>query len=213
MKISNLASKTKNVKYTYIENNSKNICFMLSGSGYTYEKPLLYYSTVQLIEAQFDFVQIHYSYDSSYFKMNIEDFINIIIEDVDSVIMEVLATKQYEQIIILGKSLGTLPIVFKYSKTDIFRSAKLILYTPLFKVEGLHEKIMESPQQILMVIGTEDGNFIESSIVKLRQKDNVSLIEIEGANHKLEIEPINTEETIKVMARVIEAMHQFISNE
>ncbi|OIK15099.1 hypothetical protein BIV60_10205 [Bacillus sp. MUM 116] len=32
----------KEVQYTHIENGSKAVCFMFSGSGYTYDKPLMH---------------------------------------------------------------------------------------------------------------------------------------------------------------------------
>ncbi|MBI0579999.1 hypothetical protein IEC97_21810 [Neobacillus cucumis] len=50
----------KQVHYTYIENGSPVICFMFSGAGYTYDKPLLYYSTMTMLENKYDVVHIHY---------------------------------------------------------------------------------------------------------------------------------------------------------
>ncbi|MEG0439489.1 MAG: alpha/beta family hydrolase [Solibacillus sp.] len=210
MNVSKLESKSRNVAYTYIERDSATICVMLSGTGYTYEKPLLYYSTMQMIEADYDLVQIHYSYDSSCFKMNPLDFINIIIEDVDSVITEVFSTKKYEQVIFIGKSLGTLPIAFKYSKAAYFQDAKLILLTPLLQIEGFHESVMESQKDILMIIGTEDVYYIKESVDALRHKGNVNLIEIDGANHSLEIEPTNTKESLIVMEQVMKELNKFL---
>ena len=55
MKVTNHRSP-KNVKYTDINNKSQNICIMLSGGSYTYDKPLLYYATMLMIENQFDIV-------------------------------------------------------------------------------------------------------------------------------------------------------------
>lgn len=185
---------------------------MLSGTAYTYEKLLLYYSTMQMIEADYDVVQIHYSYDSSHFKLNPLDFISIIIEDVDSAIVEVLSIKKYEQVIFIGKSLGTLPIAFKYCKGAYYQNVKLILLTPLLQIEGFHESIMDSQKDILCIIGTEDNYYIKECIDALRYKENVKLIEIDGANHSLEIVPTNTRNSLMVMEHVMEEMTKFLSN-
>lgn len=210
MEVSKLVSSKREIKYTYIDNDSKTICFMLSGSGYTYEKPLLYYLTMQIIEAGYDVVQVHYTYDPSHIKTINMDFINRVIEDVDSVVEDVIAKKKYEQIIFFGKSLGTLPITFKYGQSTYFKEAKLVLLTPLFQVEGSYEKIKVSTNNSLVVIGTEDGNYIKSNIEALRHNENMDLIEIAGANHSLEIVPVNMKESLKIIEKVMVEINNFI---
>lgn len=211
MKITSKETQKK-IKYTYIENGSNTVCFMLSGSNYLYDKPLMYYSTMEMLENKFDVVQIHYSYEPTIFEKEVEYLSNLIIEDVDSVVEEVLATKEYEEMIFLGKSLGTIPISFKYANNTP-QNTKLILFTPLLKLEGLYENIMQSSNEILLVIGTNDGHYEPSKIKELQVKSNITLIEIEGAKHSLDIEPINTVDSLKAMIKVNKALHYFIINE
>ncbi|MCZ0874101.1 hypothetical protein [Peribacillus sp. AS_2] len=61
-------SNEKEITYTHIETGSPAICFMFSGAGYTYEKPLFYYSTMIMLQNQYDVVHIHYAYDQDIFK-------------------------------------------------------------------------------------------------------------------------------------------------
>lgn len=213
MNITNLESNAKKVKYTYIDNDSNTICFMLSGAGYTYEKPLLYYSTMKMIENKIDVVQIHYSYDVNNLKKDTKNFIHLMVGDVESVVEEVLAAKRYEKILFIGKSLGTLPISYKYGLNSDYSTAKLILLTPLLKLEGFLENVLVSKNDLLMVIGTKDYHFVEENIVQLHMKKNLDLIEVEEANHSLEIEPTNTMESLKVMSKIMEAIHQFTSRD
>lgn len=200
----------KKIKYTHIENGSKKICFMLSGTNYSYDKPLMYYSTMEMLQNKFDVVQVHYSYEPTIFEKDIDYVSNLIIEDVDSVVEEVLATKEYEEIIFLGKSLGTIPISFKYAINNNQQNTRLILLTPLLKLEGLHENIMASSNEILMIIGTNDGNYRHSKITDIKMKTNLTLIEIEHANHSLDIEPTNTSDSLKAMTKINEVLHHFI---
>lgn len=213
MNITNLESNAKKVKYTYIDNDSNTICFMLSGAGYTYAKPLLYYSTMKMIENKIDIVQIHYSYDVDNLKKDVKNFIHLMIEDVESVVEEVLAAKQYEKILFIGKSLGTLPISYKYGINGDYSNAKLILLTPLLKLDGFLENVSASKNDLLVVIGTKDDHFIEEKIAQLRKKETLALLEVEGANHSLEIEPIHTTESLKVISKLMEEIHQFTSRD
>lgn len=47
----------KEIEYTHIQTSSKSICFMFSGTGYTYDKPLASFSKV--IETLKEMVQHH----------------------------------------------------------------------------------------------------------------------------------------------------------
>lgn len=63
---------------------------MFSGAEYTYDKPLLYYSTMIMLENQFDVVHIHYSYDQDFLKQPLAEITNRIYADSNSVITNVL---------------------------------------------------------------------------------------------------------------------------
>ena len=113
----------KNVKYTYINNNSKTICIMLSGGSYTYDKPLLFYATMAMIENQFDIVHVNYSYGPEYFENTPDQIQSIITGDVSDVLQEVFAKKNYDDIIFIGKSLGTIPLAFNFVLNETYRHA------------------------------------------------------------------------------------------
>lgn len=46
----------KEIRYTYMKNGSNIVCFMFSGSGYTYDKPLFYYATMTMLNNKLDVV-------------------------------------------------------------------------------------------------------------------------------------------------------------
>jgi hypothetical protein len=201
----------KNVPYTMMENGSKKICFMLSGTGYTYDKPLLYYATMLLLENEFDLVHINYSYEKELFDKGLEVVIERLEDDVDSVFREVLEESTYEEIMFLGKSLGSIPLISKYIQEERYSTCKTILLTPLLKFDLFFDGVMNSSNDMLVVIGNKDSHFIDEKIEKLQQSEHIDLLEIANANHSLEIEPTNTMDSLKAMFGIIEKIRSFIN--
>ncbi len=56
MKVDVKTKKTgdKEIRYTHIQNESETICFMFSGAGYSYDRPLFYYATMAMLEEKDD---------------------------------------------------------------------------------------------------------------------------------------------------------------
>ena len=201
-------SSPKNVKYTHIHNNSKTICIMLSGGSYTYDKPLLYYATMAMIENQFDIVHVNYSYGPEYFENTPEQIRSILTEDVADVLQEVFEKKNYDDIIFVGKSLGTIPLAFNFVLNDKYKNATFIFLTPLLKLNGFIENLRKCNQRSLIVIGTNDPHYLQEPLSTLNT--NISLLEIPDANHSLELLPTNTIDSIKIMELIINTMNTFI---
>ena len=198
----------KNVKYTHIHNNSKTICIMLSGGSYTYDKPLFYYATMAMIENQFDIIHVNYSYGPEYFENTPDQIRSIITEDVSDVLQEVFGKKSYDDIIFIGKSLGTIPLAFNFVLNETYKDAKFIFLTPLLKLNGFIENLRKSNQSGLIVIGTNDHHYLQEPLSTLNT--NISLLEIPNANHSLELEPTNTIDSIKMMENIMKTMNTFI---
>ncbi|MBD1383544.1 alpha/beta hydrolase [Metabacillus arenae] len=165
----------KEVQYTHIVNGSTVVCFMFSGAGYTYEKPLFYYSTMTMLQNPYDVVHIHYSYGQDLFKLPLEDITKIILYDVNPIINEVLKNNQYQEIAFLGKSLGTIPIINRLMKSDIYINSKMILLTPLLKFDSIFETLLMINHPSLIVIGEKDTHYIPSKIEAIENKTNIKI--------------------------------------
>ena len=198
----------KDVEYTFINNNSQNICIMLSGGSYTYNKPLLYYATMLMIENQFDIVHVNYSYGPEYFENTPDQIQSIITEDVSDVLQEVFGKKNYDDIIFIGKSLGTIPMAFNFVLNENYNDAKFIYLTPLLKLNGFIENLRKSNQSSLIVIGTNDHHYLQEPLSTLNT--NISLLEIPNADHSLEFVPTDTSNSLKMMDLIINTMNTFI---
>ncbi|WP_353617860.1 alpha/beta hydrolase [Bacillus sp. B4EP4a] len=199
----------KEITYTHIENGSPAVCFMFSGAGYTYEKPLFYYSTMMMLQNQFDVVHIHYAYDQDIFKHPLVDITKVIVNDISPVITEVLQNQEYQGTVFLGKSLGTIPIINGMMKNERFMNAKMILLTPLLKFDSIFEGLC-SNHSAHIVIGEKDHHYIPGKIERIENKSNISMDKIPHANHSLDIEPLNTSRSITMLEGVMNRMEEFL---
>ncbi|SFJ70624.1 hypothetical protein SAMN04487936_103405 [Halobacillus dabanensis] len=198
----------KKHKYTHIQNNSNKVCFMFSGAGYTYDKPLFYYSTMKFIEDKVDIVHVHYNYSKNILNLPITKLAKIIINDVYPIVKDVLASHEYEEIVFLGKSLGTIPIV--YQLLDEFSGSKFVLLTPLLKYDIVMEILLDSPRNFLVITGKNDHHYFAEKVEALNQRENIMVKEFEGANHSLDVEPFNTIGSISVLSDAIHAINEYL---
>ncbi|AJK89694.1 hypothetical protein PI85_05985 [Lysinibacillus sp. A1] len=58
MKIKTKQENCNGIPYDFFDQNSNSICFMLSGTGYSYEKPVLYYSRLSIQFCESLFIQL-----------------------------------------------------------------------------------------------------------------------------------------------------------
>ncbi|GGC77094.1 hypothetical protein GCM10007216_04490 [Thalassobacillus devorans] len=198
----------KKLKFTHIQNNSNKVCFMFSGAGYTYDKPLFYYSTMKLIEDKVDIIHVHYNYSNNVLNLPITKLAKVITSDVYPIIEDVLARHEYEGVVFLGKSLGTIPIIDQLLAE--FSESKFILLTPLLKYDVFMKILLESPRDLLVITGKSDHHYFVEKVEALDQKENIMVKEFEGANHYLEVEPFNTIGSISILSETIHAISKYI---
>lgn len=202
--------RLKQIEYTHIETGSKKVCFMFSGSGYTYDKPLFYYATRLMLEKQFDVVQIHYSYKKELFDQSFEHITDSIMNDVTPVINNVLSNYHYTETIFLAKSLGTIPVINEIMKREAFNKSKMILLTPLLKLGSIYEEILNSSHEGLLVIGDKDPHFNSEQVEHIAHETSFNIEVINGANHSLDDVGYNTETTISSLARVMVKLKEIL---
>lgn len=204
-----IQTNDKVIRYTYIEMGSKTICFMFSGSGYNYDKPLFYYSTMLMLQNKIDIVHIHYSYDEQTMKKTIEEITKIMMDDINPVIFDVLKNGQYNNSIFLGKSLGTIPIANDLMKRDEFLKSKMILFTPLINFDSVFDSILNSQHEGLLVIGDKDHYYNANQIDQL-SKSNVTIDVIPNVNHSLNVGEFETTNSILALSRVMEKLQETV---
>ncbi|MBK5488347.1 MULTISPECIES: alpha/beta hydrolase [Bacillus] len=199
----------KVIRYTHIEKGSNTICFMFSGSGYNYDKPLFYYATMLMLENKIDVVHIHYSYDGQLMEKPMEEVTKVMMDDINPVINEVLRNGQYNDSMFLGKSLGTIPIANDLLKREEYLRSKMILLTPLLTFDTIFDSILHSDHEGLLVIGDKDHQYNAVQIEQLDQS-NLKIEVVKNANHSVNIGEFETENSIEAIAKVIEKLKEVV---
>ncbi|PFB76323.1 alpha/beta hydrolase [Bacillus thuringiensis] len=199
----------KVIPYTHIEKGSNKICFMFSGSGYNYDKPLFYYATMLMLEHKIDVVHIHYSYDEQVMNKSMEEITKVMMDDINPIMKEVLKGKQYNDTMFLGKSLGTIPIANDLMKREEFLQSKMILLTPLLTFDSIFEAILHSYHEGILVIGDKDHQYNADQIDQLN-KTNLTIDVVKNANHSVNVGEYETENSIEAIANIIEKLKEVI---
>ncbi|PGU07429.1 MULTISPECIES: alpha/beta hydrolase [Bacillus cereus group] len=199
----------KVIHYTHIEKGSSTVCFMFSGSGYNYDKPLFYYATMLMLEHKMDVVHIHYSYDGQLMNKPMEEVTKVMMDDIHPIMNEVLKDEQYSHTMFLGKSLGTIPIANGVMKREEFLQSKMILLTPLLTFDTIFESILHSDHEGLLVIGDKDHQYNADQINQLHNT-NLKIDVIKNANHSVNVGEYETENSIEAIAKIIEKLKEII---
>ena len=182
MGIKPLKEHYNDVPYNYFDNESDRVCFMFSGTGYTYEKPLLYYSTELMLELGYDVVQVCYTFDPQQFEQKPEAISAMVYNAANSIVEYVLSTKSYTKAVYIGKSLGTLPITDFYMQQVPSVPSRYVLLTPLLSLDHVMKNLLG--KQAFLAIGTADPHYSKESLEQLSSHE---LAIVENADHSLEI--------------------------
>lgn len=199
----------KVIYYTHIEKGSSTVCFMFSGSGYNYDKPLFYYATMLMLEHKIDVVHIHYSYDGQLMNKPMEEVTKVMMDDINPVINEVLKDEQYNETMFLGKSLGTIPIANDLMKREEFAQSKMILLTPLLTFDTIFDSILHSRHEGFLVIGDKDHQYNADQIDQL-YKTNLQIEVVKNANHSVNVGGYETENSIEAIAKIIGKLKEVV---
>lgn len=199
----------KLIRYTHIEKGSSTVCFMFSGSGYNYDKPLFYYATMLMLEHKIDVVHIHYSYDGQLMNKPMEEVTKVMMDDINPVINEVLKDEQYNETMFLGKSLGTIPIANDLMKREEFAQSKMILLTPLLTFDTIFDSILHSRHEGFLVIGDKDHQYNADQIDQL-YKTNLQIEVVKNANHSVNVGGYETENSIEAIAKIIGKLKEVV---
>ncbi|WP_337134022.1 alpha/beta family hydrolase [Priestia megaterium] len=202
-----VSSQTHRITYTHIKTGGPRICFMFSGLGYTYEKPLLYYVTMLMLKHGIDVVQIHYAYSKELMTKSTDEIADVMMQDIDLVLQDVLSHSDYKNIIFAGKSIGTIPLIQRVMKDEVYKDAVMLLLTPLLTRTELFESLLENTHKGLLVIGARDHYYTEE-VYQL--KTNTMNIEvIENADHSLDVLYTPTE-SLKALETVLNGIEKLL---
>lgn len=189
----------------FIDVGGKKLCVILPGIGYCLDRSYLDYSKQLAKEMGYDVLEVEYGYQINRSEFNIEKEFSIMVSESLEVIDNAI-DKEYEEVLIIGKSIGT--SVQSFLNKDLsrrFKNIKNIYISPINKT--LDEFNIESNS--LVITGDEDPLLSIANRMNIEKRDDVESFIIEGANHALDIEG-NIMKTIDGLKESLEIEREFI---
>ena len=192
------------------ENDTDHLAIILPGMGYTSHMPVLYYPGRLLLFLGADVLGLEYDYSnkSDFLRLTGAERAKWLISDVAASCEVASTQRHYQEITLIGKSIGTLAMGHLLTSNTMFQKAHAIWLTPLFRNERLREQIQQCRQKSLFVIGTADPNYDPIFLAEVGDKGE-SLV-IDGADHSLETGD-DLMQSLEAMERLIEAIKRFLA--
>ncbi|MFJ7733787.1 hypothetical protein ACIQXF_18125 [Lysinibacillus sp. NPDC097231] len=204
MKIKLRKEQHNSITYNFFDSTSDKVCFMFSGTGYTYEKPLLYYSTELMLELGYDVVQVCYAFEQQQFEQKPEAISEMVYQAGNPIVEYILRTKSYQEAVYIGKSLGTLPIIDFYMQQVPSVSSRYVLLTPLLSLEHVMQNLLE--KHAFLAIGTADPHYYKE---RLEQLSSYTLAIVKNADHSLELAN-NTLESVTICQSLLAELKAYL---
>jgi hypothetical protein len=177
---------------------STRLTVMLPGRGYTCDYPVLYYLRRAAIKHGFDVLSIEYGFQAAHLDLDVQTTAYLQ-DDVLQAVAPVLQ-RGYEQVCIVGKSLGT-PLAAELVKIVQVEDLSVILLTP---IGGAFEGM--DTIRALAMIGTDDAFYSPEMIAAF---PNIQWRVFDGLNHSLEVKG-DWKASIAALGEVIATCEEFL---
>lgn len=193
-----------------LEGGSARLALLLPGYAYTADMPLLYYPTSLFVENGYDVLQVRYDYHREpAFQIPIDAASRQwLFADVRAALAKALGQGQYEDIVVLGRSLGTLAMGELLDTERLRRTAQWIWQSPLFKDEWLSKQICRLRPRSLFITGTADAHYESPFRAQVREAVPREWLVVPHARHDLEIAG-SIPRTLEVLREVVCATARF----
>jgi pimeloyl-ACP methyl ester carboxylesterase len=164
------------------------LAVLFPGLNYTCEMPLLYYPASLLLQRGADVLEVKTDYTTPAFQaLPGDERLRWAYADASAALQAGRAERAYRNIILIGKSIGTLALSQLIASGQA-QGALLIWLTPLLHQPALVEAAISHRGPALFIVGTADRTYDPSALDRIRSANGANVIFIEGGNHSLEVE-------------------------
>ncbi len=200
---------------TFIRNDagSDTLAVILPGLGYRATMPLLHYTQRALQWRGADILRLDLAYDldPDFPREDPSARRKWIGDDARSAYEAATRQGHYRNVVLVGKSLGTLALTDLLERDEQPRSPACVWLTPLLNDASLLETIRRRRPASLFVIGTADPLYDRSRVDELAALTGRPSVVVEGADHSLEI-PGNMAMTLQAMQAYLSALEGFLAS-
>ena len=198
--------------------NQNKLAVIFPGIGYSCDRSLLYYSAVMMRELGYRVVPVPYTGFPRNVKGDAQKMRECyaIAQDQATEILSDINFDDYDDIVFIGKSIGTVVALAIAKQFDL--KVRAILYTPLAETFDLLPVIapVSTFDRAIAFHGTSDPWAKTPEIIAACETRGIPLHLVENANHSLETGDIDTdlrtlEETMQEVRRFLNRRHQYLT--
>jgi predicted alpha/beta-hydrolase family hydrolase len=193
------------------EEAARQVAIVLPGVGYTCHMPLLYYPTRLLLTLGMDVLWVEYNYirRPDYRALSDAQQESWLFADVTAACQAALVQRSYQQVMLIGKSLGTVAMSHLHATDARLTQSRDVWLTPVLRNDQVRAQIKDGPNA-LVVIGTADPFYDSEYLAELRAMTRNKVVVVEGADHSMEINE-DVWQSLQVIERVTRAIQAFVS--
>lgn len=191
-----------NVQNEYRQQGSDTLVVLLPGQGYTIMAPLMYYSYLVALQCGYDILALEYGFQKANMEPAANEMIELINETTET-IQECLSRKNYQNVILIGKSLGAYLQTMMMEELSDY-NVKYVYLTPMKRcIDGIKKT------KGLVIVGNSDKVFPQEEIHKLTNIEGVQLKVVDGVGHDLDNKDYS--ESIMILKEVMRVISLYIS--
>ena len=209
-----LGYKDQKVPNTFVvqSNPTGHLGIILPGYRHSADMADLHYAGRILMEQGADLLRVEYLYYQTDYLNQTESGQNQrISEDVFAVCNACLAFRPYDEITLVGKSLGTKGMGFLLGD-ERFQKADCVWSTPPLTTEWLYSRIEQVHPRSLFIFGTADDYYKPEILQHLVSVTNGRSVVIEGANHGLEV-PESISRSLQGLGQIVRGLQEFLGRD
>jgi hypothetical protein len=212
-KLDILGYQQEPVPHTFFQQSqeSRHVGMIFAGQNITCQHPTLYYPTRELLLRGADTLLVDYSLRPAFSTFSGEQIKACIEADTIACYKALFGERTYQQVTLIGKSLGTLAMGHLLQTYPQMPQVQAIWLTPLLKLPQLQTTIKQVHPRSLFIIGTADPHYDAAQLTELKQVTRGEALVIEGADHLLEV-PGGTIPSLQVMEQIMQSIQRFFES-
>ena len=193
------------------EKEARQVAVIFPGVGYTCHMPLLYYPSQALLALGMDVLWVEYNYirQPAYRMLSGAEQNQWLIADVAAACKNVRAQRAYQEIVLIGKSMGTRAMAQLIATDARLAQCRDVWLTPVLRDDTVREQI-RSRRQALVVIGTADPYYDSAYLAELQAETPSRVLVVQDADHSMEIKG-DVRSSLMVLEKVTLAIEVFFS--
>ncbi|MGJ8529414.1 hypothetical protein [Maritalea sp.] len=198
-----------NITLSEENKDSGKVALLLPGLGYRIENPIFYFTEKLLFDLGYQSARVNYAYDKldGFRDLDISEIMSILADDAASIGHAVASIANHDELMFVGKSLGTIIMANLLQQTDIMPE-HLAWLTPSLATPIVDQSINQQAKNSFVAIGTKD-KYYDAKLLKNYADNGATLCIMDGLGHVLEAEE-DVPKSIKGHHQLINGMHKWL---